>query len=107
MNKINQLFQNASQRKLLSLYFCAGCPDIDNTADVIKTMQRRGIDMIEVGMPFSDPLADGPVIQSAGTVALKNGMTLDLLLRQLAAIKDEVTIPLVLMGYLNPVMHMG
>ena len=107
MNKINQLFQNASQRKLLSLYFCAGCPDIDNTADVIKTMQRRGIDMIEVGMPFSDPLADGPVIQSAGTVALKNGMTLDLLLRQLAAIKDEVTIPLVLMGFLNPVMHMG
>lgn len=107
MNKINQLFQNASQRKLLSLYFCAGCPDIDNTADVIKTMQRRGIDMIEVGMPFSDPLADGPVIQSAGTVALKNGMTLDLLLRQLAAVKDEITIPLVLMGYLNPVMHMG
>mgnify|MGYP000021940573 CR=1 FL=1 len=107
MNKINQLFQNASQRKLLSLYFCAGCPDIDNTADVIKTMQRRGIDMIEVGMPFSDPLADGPVIQSAGTVALKNGMTVKTLFGQLKAIKDEVSLPLVLMGYLNPIMHYG
>ena len=64
MNKINQLFENNKGRKLLSLYFCAGCPSLDNTGEVIKTMQRRGIDMIEVGIPFSDPLADGPVIQS-------------------------------------------
>ena len=77
MNKINQLFENNKGRKLLSLYFCAGCPTLDNTGEVIKTMQRRGIDMIEVGIPFSDPLADGPVIQSAATQALKNGMSLN------------------------------
>ena len=70
-------------------------------------MQRRGISMIEVGIPFSDPLADGPVVQSAGTVALHNGMTLSLLFDQLEAIKQQVTIPLVLMGYLNVVMHYG
>jgi tryptophan synthase alpha chain len=109
MNKINKLFeeQRQSGRKLLSLYFCAGCPTLEGTGNVIKTLQRRGIDMIEVGMPFSDPLADGPVIQSAGTVALKNGMTTDILFEQLRAIKDEVTIPLVWMGYLNVVMHYG
>ena len=107
MNKINDLFRNRGNRKLLSLYFCAGCPTLDGTGDVIKAMERKGIAMVEVGMPFSDPLADGPVIQSAGTVALKNGMTLKLLLSQLKQIKDEVTIPLVLMGYLNPVMHFG
>lgn len=106
-NKINRLFSERGDRKLLSLYFCAGCPLLDMTADVILTLQREGIDMIEVGIPFSDPLADGPVIQSAGTVALKNGMTLDLLFAQLEAIKHKVRIPLVLMGYLNVVMHYG
>ena len=107
MNKINQLFENNKGRKLLSLYFCAGCPSLDNTGEVIKTMQRRGIDMIEVGIPFSDPLADGPVIQSAATQALKNGMSLKILFGQLKDIKDEVQIPLVLMGYLNPILHYG
>jgi tryptophan synthase alpha chain len=107
MNKINQLFENNQGRKLLSLYFCAGCPTLDNTGEVIKTMQRRGIDMIEVGIPFSDPLADGPVIQSAATQALKNGMSLKKLFGQLKDIKDEVQIPLVLMGYLNPILHYG
>ena len=107
MNKINQLFENNQGRKLLSLYFCAGCPTLDNTGDVIKTMQRRGIDMIEVGIPFSDPLADGPVIQSAATQALKNGMSLKKLFGQLKDIKDEVQIPLVLMGYLNPILPYG
>ena len=107
MNKINQLFENNKERKLLSLYFCAGCPTLESTGDVIKTMQRRGIDMIEVGIPFSDPLADGPVIQSAATQALKNGMSLKKLFSQLKAIKDEVQIPLVLMGYLNPILHYG
>jgi tryptophan synthase alpha chain len=107
MNKINQLFENNKGRKLLSLYFCAGCPTLDNTGEVIKTMQRRGIDMIEVGIPFSDPLADGPVIQSAATQALKNGMSLKKLFGQLKDIKDEVQIPLVLMGYLNPILHYG
>lgn len=107
MNKINTLFANSSDKKLLSLYFCAGSPTLEGTADVILSMQRRGISMIEVGIPFSDPLADGPVIQSAATRALKNGMTLRLLFSQLRAIKDQVEIPLVLMGYLNPILHYG
>ena len=107
MNKINRLFSERGDRKLLSLYFCAGCPEKNMTADVILAMQRHGIDMIEVGIPFSDPLADGPVIQSAGTVALKNGMTLETLFGQLDAIKSQVNIPLVLMGYLNVIMHYG
>jgi tryptophan synthase alpha chain len=107
MNKINTLFSDLKDRKLLSLYFCAGAPTLDATADVILTLQQRGIDMIEVGIPFSDPMADGPVIQDAATTALKNGMTLPTLFAQLKAIKDEVHIPLVLMGYLNPIMQMG
>ena len=107
MNKINQVFSNRGDRKLLSLYFCAGCPTLDSTGDVIKTMQKRGIDFIEVGIPFSDPLADGPVIQSAATQALKNGMSVQLLFQQLKAIKNEVDIPLILMGYLNPILHYG
>ena len=108
MNKINKIFAERPQdKKFLSLYFCAGCPTLDSTGDVIKTMQRRGIDFIEVGIPFSDPLADGPVIQSAATTALKNGMSVQLLFEQLKAIKDEVQIPLILMGYLNPILHYG
>jgi len=107
MNKINQLFSENKNSKLLSLYFCAGAPTLDGTTDVILTMQRRGISMIEVGIPFSDPMADGPVIQDAATTALKNGMTLQRLFDQLKAIKDEVHIPLVLMGYLNPIMQYG
>jgi tryptophan synthase alpha chain len=107
-NKINKLFaEKPQEKKLLSLYFCAGCPTLDGTADVILTMQRRGIAMIEVGIPFSDPLADGPVIQSAATQALKNGMNLKTLFTQLETIKDQVEIPLVLMGYLNPILHYG
>ena len=108
MNKINKLFAEQSKdKKFLSLYFCAGCPTLEGTGDVILTMQRRGIDFIEVGIPFSDPLADGPVIQSAATRALKNGMTLSKLFAQLKAIKDDVQIPLILMGYLNPILHYG
>ena len=108
LNKINQLFAEQPQdKKFLSLYFCAGCPTLEGTGDVILTMQRRGIDFIEVGIPFSDPLADGPVIQSAATQALKNGMTLSKLFAQLEAIKTQVQIPLILMGYLNPILHYG
>ena len=107
MNKINQVFSARGDRKLLSLYFCAGIPTLNSTGDVIKTMERRGIDFIEVGIPFSDPLADGPVIQTAATKALRNGMTLKTLFAQLKAIKDEVNIPLILMGYLNPILHYG
>ncbi len=108
LNKINKLFaEQPKDKKFLSLYFCAGCPTLEGTADVILTMQRRGIDFIEVGIPFSDPLADGPVIQSAATKALKNGMSLSKLFAQLQAIKDQVEIPLILMGYLNPILHYG
>ena len=107
MNKINQLFANTQDRKLLSLYFCAGCPTFESTTDIILATQRRGIDMVEVGIPFSDPLADGPVIQSAATQALRNGMSLKKLFEQLKSIKDEVKMPLVLMGYLNPILHYG
>ena len=107
MNKINQLFSENKNRKLLSLYFCAGAPTLDGTADVILALQRGGIDMIEVGIPFSDPMADGPVIQDAATKALRNGMTLRTLFTQLAAVKEQVNIPLVLMGYLNPIMQYG
>ena len=107
MNKINALFENKKDEKLLSLYFCAGSPTLEGTADVILAMQRRGIAMIEVGIPFSDPLADGPVIQTAATQALRNGMTLRTLFAQLQAVKEQVEVPLVLMGYLNPILHYG
>ncbi len=107
MNKINTLFENKKDEKLLSLYFCAGSPTLEGTADVILTIQRRGIAMIEVGIPFSDPLADGPVIQTAATQALRNGMTLRTLFAQLQAVKEQVEVPLVLMGYLNPILHYG
>ncbi len=107
MNRINELFANRGDKKLLSLYFCAGAPTLESTASVILAMQRRGIAMIEVGIPFSDPMADGPVIQSAATRALRNGQTLSHIFEQLKAIKDDVHIPLVLMGYLNVAMQYG
>lgn len=106
MNRINQLFQS-NPTNLLSLYFCAGSPDLENTAEVIKTMERRGINMIEIGIPFSDPMADGPIIQSAATKALKNGMSLRKLFSQLKDIRKDVNIPLILMGYMNPVIQYG
>jgi len=109
MNRINALFASKPEN-LLSLYFCAGAPVLEGTADVIRAMQQRGIAMVEVGIPFSDPMADGPVIQEAATKALRNGMTLRKLFAQLEGIRegaDAVTIPLILMGYLNPVMQFG
>ena len=106
MNRINQLFAN-NPTNLLSIYFCAGAPRLEGTADVIRTLANNGISMIEVGIPFSDPMADGPVIQDAATKALRNGMTLNTLFDQLKDIRRDVNIPLVLMGYLNPVIHYG
>lgn len=106
MNRINELFARKSQG-ILSLYFCAGHPTLDGTCDTIRAMQRNGIDMIEVGIPFSDPMADGPVIQDAATKALRNGMTLKKLFAQLEDIRNDVQIPLVLMGYMNPICHFG
>lgn len=106
MNRINQLFQD-SPKNLLSIYFCAGCPTLEGTANVIRTLEKNGVDMIEIGIPFSDPMADGVVIQEAATRALRNGMSLRLLFEQLRDIRREVSIPLVLMGYLNPIMQFG
>lgn len=103
MNRINQLF-STKQKDILSIYFCAG---FEGTASTIKVLEKKGINMIEIGIPFSDPMADGPVIQHAATRALKNGMTLKLLFDQLKDIRKEVQIPLVLMGYLNPIMQYG
>ncbi len=106
MNRINQLFESG-KKDLLSIYFCAGAPSLDGTAQVIRTLEKNGVSMIEIGIPFSDPMADGPVIQSAATQALRNGMSLRLLFDQLKEIRQDVTIPLVLMGYLNPIMQFG
>ena len=97
MNRINQLFSKNPQ-KLLSLYFCAGAPVLGNTAEIIKTLEKKGVGMIEIGIPFSDPMADGPIIQSATTKALKNGMSLKKLFAQLENIRESVNIPLVMMG---------
>lgn len=106
MNRINNLFASKKQG-ILSIYFCAGHPTLDSTAQIIRTLEQKGVDMIEVGIPFSDPMADGPVIQDAATKALRNGMTLKLLFEQLADIRKDVKMPLVLMGYLNPVYQYG
>ena len=106
MNRIHQLFSNKKQ-DILSIYFCAGTPRLEQTAEVIRTLAQKGTDMIEIGIPFSDPMADGPVIQAAATQALHNGMTLKKLFAQLADIRSEVQIPLILMGYLNPIMQYG
>ena len=103
MNRINQLF-NSNKKDILSIYFCAGTPTLDGTADVIRTLEKHGVSMIEVGIPFSDPMADGIVIQNAATQALRNGMSLKLLFEQLRDIRKDVKIPLVLMGYLNGVI---
>lgn len=106
MNRIDQLFHTHKDH-VLSIYFCAGTPTLEGTADVIRTLEQRGVQMIEIGIPFSDPMADGPVIQHAATQALRNGMTLRKLFSQLEHIRPEVQMPLVLMGYLNPIMQYG
>ena len=106
MNRINRLFQS-NPKNLLSVYFCAGSPTLDGTAQVIRDLATNGVNMIEIGIPFSDPMADGVVIQNAATQALRNGMTLQKLFSQLQNIRKDVQIPLVLMGYLNPIYQFG
>lgn len=106
MNRINQLFIK-KPKNILSIYFCAGHPSVASTTDIIKSLVSNGIDMIEVGIPFSDPMADGPVIQAASSQALRNGMSVRLLFDQLSDIRKHIDIPLILMGYMNPIMHYG
>jgi tryptophan synthase alpha chain len=105
-NRIQTLFRN-KENKILSVYFTAGYPELNDTAEIIKELEKNGADLIEIGIPFSDPVADGPVIQQSSEVALKNGMTLNLLFEQLEGIREHVSIPLILMGYFNPVMQYG
>ncbi len=105
MNKINQKLQE--DKKLLSIYFTAGYPNIDDTVSIIQGLEKNGVDMIEIGLPFSDPLADGPTIQASSTQALKNGMTTEVLFKQLKDIRKLVTIPLIIMGYFNPMLQYG
>ena len=106
MNRIDKLFDSKAGR-LLPIYFCAGAPTLDGTADVIRTLERNGVNMIEIGSPFSDPMADGSVIQDAAVKALRNGMSLRKLFSQLKDIRSDVGIPLILMGYLNPIYQYG
>jgi len=106
MNRIDNLFKTKT-KEILSIYFCAGDPTPSCTAEVIRSLQRNGVDMIEIGMPFSDPLADGPVIQAASTRSLKGGMSVRKLFEQLEGIRKDVTIPLIIMGYINPIMQYG
>lgn len=106
MNRIDQLFSEQS-REVLSVYITAGYPALNDTSALLRALQDQGVDMVEIGIPFSDPLADGPVIQHSSQVALRNGMNLKLLFSQLAGIRASVRIPMVLMGYLNPVLQMG
>jgi tryptophan synthase alpha chain len=105
-NRINQLFQD-KKGDILSVYFTAGYPQPDDTVPIIEKLVANGVDLIEIGMPFSDPVADGPVIQQSSLLALKNGMTVKKLFEQLQGIREKVNIPLILMGYLNPVLQFG
>lgn len=105
MNRINIKLQE--NKKLLSLYFTAGYPALNDTVHIIQELEKNGVDMIEIGLPFSDPLADGPTIQESSTIALENGMTSALLFEQLATIRQTVQIPLLIMGYLNPILQFG
>ena len=94
-------------KKKLNIYFTAGVPKLNDTTEILKLIQSSGADYIEIGMPYSDPVADGPVIQKAHEIALKNGMTISKLFEQLTSVKDEMNIPIILMGYINPVLSFG
>ena len=106
MNRINKLFEEKKDN-ILSIYFTAGYPNLNDTTEIIKTLDECGVDLIEIGMPFSDPIADGPVIQDSSNVAIDNGMNLNLLFEQLEDIRKITDIPIVLMGYVNPVYRFG
>ena len=106
MNRILQLFEN-KKKDILNIYFTAGYPTLNDTTKIILALENAGVDLIEIGMPYSDPLADGPTIQESSEIALKNGMTLDLLFKQIAAVREKTEIPLILMGYFNQMMQYG
>lgn len=105
MNRIQQKL--AENKKILSIYFTAGFPELNDTQFIIEELEKSGVDMIEIGLPFSDPLADGPTIQASSTKALENGMTTEVLFEQLKNIRESVSIPLIIMGYFNPILQYG
>ena len=106
MSKLTSLF-NTKQHNLCSVFFTAGFPKLNDTGVIIKSLESSGVDFIEVGLPYSDPLADGPTIQHSSSVALENGINLDIIFNQVEAVKNSVKVPLVLMGYLNQVLKYG
>ena len=106
MNRIEKLFQE-KKNNILSVFFTAGYPGLNDTLEIIETLEKSGVDCIEVGMPFSDPVADGEIIQRSSEEALKNGMSVKLLFEQLKSLREKVKIPIILMGYLNPVFKYG
>lgn len=105
MNRINKTLNQ--DKKLLSIYFTAGFPQLEDTVPILEQLQEADVDMIELGLPFSDPLADGPTIQESSTQALRNGMTTDKLFTQLEGIRARIHVPLIVMGYFNPMMQYG
>jgi tryptophan synthase alpha chain len=106
MDRIDQLFQ-AKKQRVLNIYCTAGYPDADSTVPVMQSLQKSGADLIELGMPYSDPLADGPVIQASSSKALANGMTINKLFNELADFRSKITLPVILMGYMNPILQYG
>jgi len=107
MNRISELFANRGNKRILSIYFTAGYPTLDSTLAIADALEQSGADFLEIGFPYSDPVADGPVIQHSSEVALRNGMTLQVLFDQLANLRKKITIPVLLMGYFNPVLQYG
>ena len=105
MNRIDKTFKK--NQKLLSIYFSAGHPELEDTLPILRALQDGGVDMVEIGLPFSDPLADGPTIQKSSSRALRNGMTTEKLFNQLQNVRETIHIPLILMGYFNPMMQYG
>ncbi len=106
MSRIQKLFAK-KKNHILNVYCTAGYPQLDSTLTVMQALQDNGADIIELGMPYSDPLADGPVIQASGSKALENGMTIEVLFQQLAGFRKSINIPVILMGYMNPVLQYG
>ncbi|CAN5465941.1 tryptophan synthase subunit alpha [soil metagenome] len=106
MNRLEELFQRKKE-KVLNVYCTAGYPQLDSTVKVMKALQENGADLIELGMPYSDPLADGPIIQASGSKALENGMSIEVLFQQLKDFRKEIYVPVILMGYMNPVLQFG
>lgn len=106
MNRLDKLFANKHQ-DILNVYFTAGHPKLDDVEEIILTLEAAGVDLIELGIPYSDPMADGPTIQNSSTIALKNGMTLPLLMEKIEAVRKKTDIPLIMMGYINQIMQYG